>query len=47
MEAFVKRMIKERDELQERIDKAENFYYDANNSLTIVLSEFEMECLKE
>lgn len=47
MKDFVKRMIKERDELKERIDKAEDFYYNAQNSLTIVLSEFEMECLEE
>ena len=41
MKDFVKRMIKE------RIDKAEDFYYNAQNSLTIVLSKFEMECLEE
>lgn len=47
MKDFVKRMIKERDELKERIDKAEDFYHNAQNSLTTVLSEFEMECLEE
>ena len=47
MKDFVKRMIKERDELNERIDKAEAFYYDAVNSPSIVLSGFEIECLEE
>lgn len=47
MEDFVKRMIKERDELKERIDKAEKFYHEVDNSLSIYLSEFEMECLNE
>lgn len=44
---FVKRMIIERDELKERIDKAEAFYHKADSGDDIILSRFEMECLYE
>lgn len=47
MKDFVKRMIKERDELKERIDKAEDFYHKADNGDDITLSRFEMEYLYE
>ena len=47
MKDFVKRMIKERDELKERIDKAEDFYHKADAGDDVTLSRFEMEHLDE
>lgn len=47
MEDFVKRMIIERDELKEKIDKAVDFYHKADSGDNIILSRFEMECLDQ